>query len=91
VNSLRCDGPSRLFGGSDSLKQNISFAFLKEVSALYALKDASSLCPFCLLIVDFMSYAEDYFLPIESLAHDSGRTLVCAEYGYPKGSPNTNS
>jgi hypothetical protein len=30
-------------------------------------------------------------LPIESLAHHSGRTLVCAEYGYPKGSPNTNS
>jgi hypothetical protein len=29
--------------------------------------------------------------PIESLAHDSGRTLVRAEYGYPKGSPNTNS
>jgi hypothetical protein len=28
---------------------------------------------------------------IESLAHDSGRTMVCAEYGYPKGSPNTNS
>jgi hypothetical protein len=28
---------------------------------------------------------------IESLAHDSGRTLVRAEYGYPKGSPNTNS
>jgi hypothetical protein len=27
----------------------------------------------------------------ESLAHDNGRTLVCAEYGYPKGSPNTNS
>jgi hypothetical protein len=30
-------------------------------------------------------------LAIESLAHDSGRTLICAEYGYPKGSPNTNS
>jgi hypothetical protein len=29
--------------------------------------------------------------PIESLVHDSGRTLVCAEYGYPKGSPNTNN
>jgi hypothetical protein len=29
--------------------------------------------------------------PIESLAHDSGHTLVCAEYGYPKGSPNINS
>jgi hypothetical protein len=29
--------------------------------------------------------------PVESLARDSGRTLVCAEYGYPKGSPNTNS
>jgi hypothetical protein len=29
--------------------------------------------------------------PIESLAHDSGRTLVCAEYGYLKVSPNTNS
>jgi hypothetical protein len=29
--------------------------------------------------------------PIEIHAHDSGRTLVCAEYGYPKGSPNTNS
>jgi hypothetical protein len=28
---------------------------------------------------------------MESLAHDSGRTLLCAEYGYPKGSPNTNS
>jgi hypothetical protein len=27
---------------------------------------------------------------IESLAHDSGRTLVRAEYGYPKGTPNTN-
>jgi hypothetical protein len=29
--------------------------------------------------------------PVEDLAHDSGRTLVCAIYGYPKGSPNTNS
>jgi hypothetical protein len=29
--------------------------------------------------------------PVEDLAHDSGRTLVRAEYGYPKGSPNTNS
>jgi hypothetical protein len=29
--------------------------------------------------------------PIEILAHDSGRTLVRAEYGYPKGSPDTNS
>jgi hypothetical protein len=28
---------------------------------------------------------------IESLAHDSGLTLVCAEHGYPKESPNTNS
>jgi hypothetical protein len=23
----------------------------------------------------------------QSKAHDSGHTLVCAEYGYPKGSP----
>jgi hypothetical protein len=30
-------------------------------------------------------------LPIESFVHDNGRTLVRAEYGYPKGSPNTNS
>jgi hypothetical protein len=30
-------------------------------------------------------------LPVESFVHDSGRTLVRAEYGYPKGSPNTNS
>jgi hypothetical protein len=29
--------------------------------------------------------------PVEDLAHDSGRTLVRAEYGYPKKSPNTNS
>jgi hypothetical protein len=29
--------------------------------------------------------------PTESLAHDSGRTLVRAEYGYRKGSPNTNN
>jgi hypothetical protein len=28
---------------------------------------------------------------VESLAHDSERTLVCAEYGYPNGSPTTNS
>jgi hypothetical protein len=28
---------------------------------------------------------------IETFAHDSGRNSVCAEYGYPKGSPNTNS
>jgi hypothetical protein len=27
---------------------------------------------------------------VEDLAHDSGRALVRAEYGYPKGSPNTN-
>jgi hypothetical protein len=28
---------------------------------------------------------------IKSFVHDSGRTLVCAEYGYQKGSPYTNS
>jgi hypothetical protein len=28
---------------------------------------------------------------IERSARDSGRALVLAEYGYPKGSPNTNS
>jgi hypothetical protein len=27
----------------------------------------------------------------KSFAHVSGRTLIRAEYGYPKGSPNTNS
>jgi hypothetical protein len=34
-------------------------------------------------------YSRTY--PIESLAHDNGRTLVRAEYGYPKGFQNTNS
>jgi hypothetical protein len=29
--------------------------------------------------------------PVEDLGHDSGRTLVRAEYGYPKGFPGTNS
>jgi hypothetical protein len=29
--------------------------------------------------------------PIENPEHDSGHTLVCAEYSYPKGSPNTSS
>jgi hypothetical protein len=29
--------------------------------------------------------------PVEDLAHDSGRTLVRAEYFYLKGSPNTNN
>jgi hypothetical protein len=29
--------------------------------------------------------------PVDDLAHDSARTFVRAEYGYPKGSPNTNS
>jgi hypothetical protein len=28
--------------------------------------------------------------PFEDLAHDSGRTLARAEYGYSKGSQNTN-
>jgi hypothetical protein len=28
---------------------------------------------------------------VENLAHDSGPTLVRAEYGYPRGSPDTNS
>jgi hypothetical protein len=30
-------------------------------------------------------------LTMESSAYDCGRTLVCAKYSYPKGSPNTNS
>jgi hypothetical protein len=30
-------------------------------------------------------------LPLESVALDSGYTLVLAEYGYLKGNPNTNS
>jgi hypothetical protein len=29
--------------------------------------------------------------PIQSFAHDNSLILVCAQYGYPKGSPNTNS
>jgi hypothetical protein len=29
--------------------------------------------------------------PVDSFAHDTGRTLVRAEYGYPKGSPNIDS
>jgi hypothetical protein len=29
--------------------------------------------------------------PVEDLAHHCGRTLVHAEYGYPKESRNTNS
>jgi hypothetical protein len=29
--------------------------------------------------------------PIEILAHDSGHTLVRAEYGYPEGTPNISS
>jgi hypothetical protein len=32
-----------------------------------------------------------HFLIYQSFAHDSGRTLVRAEYGYPKASPHTNS
>jgi hypothetical protein len=31
------------------------------------------------------------FQTIERFGHDSGHTSVSAEYGYPKGSPNTNS
>jgi hypothetical protein len=30
-------------------------------------------------------------LPIEIFVHDSGRALVRAEYGYPKGSPKKKS
>jgi hypothetical protein len=38
-----------------------------------------------------MQHRNSRTLAIESLAHDSGRTLVYAEYVYPKGSPDTNS
>jgi hypothetical protein len=30
-------------------------------------------------------------LPIGSFLHDTGCILLCAEYGYPKASPNTNN
>jgi hypothetical protein len=36
-------------------------------------------------------YRKSRNLPIQSFAHDSGRTFVRAKYGYPKGSPNANS
>jgi hypothetical protein len=36
-------------------------------------------------------YSNPFPWQIESLAHDSGRILECAEYGYPKCTPNTNS
>jgi hypothetical protein len=38
-----------------------------------------------------LQHRNSRMFPIESLAHDSGRTLVCAKYGYPKRSPNTSS
>jgi hypothetical protein len=49
---------------------------------------------------DFVTFKQHYdrhpfpnsrTFPIESLAHNNGNTLVCAEYGYPTGSPNTSS
>jgi hypothetical protein len=36
-------------------------------------------------------YRKSRTFPIESFAHDSGRTFIRAEYGYPKGSSNTKS
>jgi hypothetical protein len=38
-------------------------------------------------------YNSEVWLPlaIKSFAHDSGHALVRAEYGYPKGSPNTST
>jgi hypothetical protein len=41
--------------------------------------------------IPLCSVWDKVLLPIESLAHYCGRTLVRAEYGYPKGPPNTNS
>jgi hypothetical protein len=43
--------------------------------------------------VNTSSIIECIFLDaiIENFLHDSGRTLVCAEYGYAKGSANINS
>jgi hypothetical protein len=54
--------------------------FLTDLSPIYY-------SPF---ILQIFKHRNSRTLPIESLAHDNGRTLVCGEYGYPKGSPNTN-
>jgi hypothetical protein len=40
---------------------------------------------------DHLQHRNSATFPVEDLAYDSGRTLVRAKYGYPRGSPNTNS
>jgi hypothetical protein len=38
-----------------------------------------------------LTHKPTHILIYQSFAHESGLTLVCAEYGYLKGSPSTNS
>jgi hypothetical protein len=38
----------------------------------------------------YFKYRNPRTFPVYGFAHDCRRTLVRAEYGYPKGSPNTN-
>jgi hypothetical protein len=66
-------------------KQQTSHTYIKQYSNQSGLRNATLGNGF------YLQHRKSRTLPIESFAHDSGHTLLCAEYGYLKGSPNTNS
>jgi hypothetical protein len=73
------------FDASQNSPQATNFSYIKQYSNQSGLKNTAVGNGF------HFQHRNSRMFPIESLAHDSGHTLVCAEYGYPKKSPNTNS
>jgi hypothetical protein len=67
----------------------VCFVYIKKVSRRRTSTLASEIYLYSRLLSETLPCNCSTF-SMESLAHDSGRPLVCAEYGYPKGSPNNN-
>jgi hypothetical protein len=78
----KCSGYSE---ASQNFPQATNFSYIKQYSTQSALWNTTLGYGF------HFQYRKSRRLPIESFAHDSGRTLLHAEYGYLKESPNTNS
>jgi hypothetical protein len=77
-----------LLGRKSKLSTSNKLLILKTICALYK----TILEPVWILEHDLdCQRRTPRTLPIKSFPHVSGRTLVRSEYGYPKGSPNSNS
>jgi hypothetical protein len=67
------------------LPQATNFSYIKQYSTNLDLRNTTLWYGF------HFQHRHSRAFPIKSLAHDNGLTLVYAEYGFQKGSPNTNN